>query len=150
MTGPKQKSAAKGNQIVSATFRAHGGLCSLSEGWFSWGAGTPSFHLLCRRGRFFSSGWRFNNPGSAAYKRLLGTVIAYGPSSGFPPPPNATIPQPITTDDLASQLEPNVGSAFAPPHRAVLTSSSICLVASRIPRVLAAPPRHVSSPHCRG
>src|SRR6476659_3788638 len=53
MTGPSQKSVAKGNQIVSATFRAHGGLCSLSEGWFSWGAGTPSFYLLCRRGRFF-------------------------------------------------------------------------------------------------
>ena len=49
-----------------------------------------------------SSSLRINNPGSAAYKRLLGTVIAYGPSSGFPPPPNATIPQPITTDDLAS------------------------------------------------
>jgi hypothetical protein len=56
---------------------------------------------------------RINNPGSAAYKPAPGTVIAYGPSSGFPPPPDATIPQPITTDNLASQLEPNVRSAFA-------------------------------------
>jgi hypothetical protein len=85
-------------------------------------AGALTIHLLiyCAVGGGFFWGLyeflqptRFNNPGIAAYKAPPRTVIAYGPSSGFPPPPDATIPQPITTDDLASQLEPNVRSALA-------------------------------------
>jgi hypothetical protein len=48
---------------------------------------------------------RVNNPGFAAYKPA--TVIAYGPSSGLPPPPDVYVPQPITTDNLASELETN-------------------------------------------
>jgi hypothetical protein len=85
-------------------------------------AGALAIHLLiyCTVGAGFFFGLyellqptRFNNPGIPAYKPPPRTVIAYGPSSGFPPPPDATIPQPITTDDLASQLEPNVRSAFA-------------------------------------
>src|SRR3954453_23750051 len=55
---------------------------------------------------------RFNNPG-VAYDASPKRAIAYGSSSGFPPPPDATTPQPITTDHFASQLEPKVRSAFA-------------------------------------
>jgi hypothetical protein len=54
---------------------------------------------------------RFNNPGIGAYNPPPRTVIAYGPSSGFPP--HVTVPPPLTTDDLASQIAPNVRSAFA-------------------------------------
>src|SRR4051812_13888157 len=56
---------------------------------------------------------RFSNPGIAAYNPPPRTVIAYGPSSGFPPPPDVNIPQLIATDDVASKLESTARSAFA-------------------------------------
>lgn len=85
-------------------------------------AGALAIHLLiyCFVGGGFFFGLyellqptRFNNPGITAYKPPPGTVIAYGSSSALPRPSEATIPQPIVTEDLASQLEPKVRSAFA-------------------------------------
>jgi hypothetical protein len=57
---------------------------------------------------------RSSNPGIAAYKPPPRTVIAYGPSTGLPPPREVSIPEPIATDDLASQLETNGRSVPAP------------------------------------
>ena len=103
---PKAK-VPKGNQIVSATFRAHGGLCSLSEGWFKLGRWRSIFSSTVPSGAGFFFGLyellqptRFNNPGSAAYKPPPRTVIAYGPSSGFPPPPRRDHPAPRMTSLL--------------------------------------------------
>ncbi len=38
-----------------------------------------------------------SNPGIKAYKAPALKVIAYGPPSGLPPPPNVTVPKPIAT-----------------------------------------------------
>src|SRR3954452_16397314 len=76
-------------------------------------AGALAIHLcLCAIGGCFAFGLyellqptRVNNPGIANYKPPPATVIAYGPSSGLPPPPDATVPQPIVTDNLAQNLK---------------------------------------------
>jgi hypothetical protein len=64
--------------------------------------------LYCAVGGCFAFGLyvllqptRVANPGIGAYKPPPATVIAYGPSSGLPPPPDVTVPQPIATDNLA-------------------------------------------------
>ena len=91
-------------------------------------AGALAIHLFlyCAVGGCFFFGvyeliqpTRFNNPGIGAYNPPPRTVIAYGPSSGFPP--HVTDQPPISTDDLASQIAPNVGSAFA--HEADATAT---------------------------
>jgi hypothetical protein len=83
-------------------------------------AGALAIHLFlyCAVGGCFFFGLyellqptRFNNLGMAGYNPSPRKVIAYGPSSGVPP--DMTVPQPTATDDLASQLTPNVRSAFA-------------------------------------
>ena len=85
-------------------------------------AGALAIHLClyCAVGGCFAFGLyellqptRFVNPGIAAYKPPPATVIAYGPSSGLPPPPDVTVPAPVVTDDIASRLETTVKSAFA-------------------------------------
>ena len=85
-------------------------------------AGALAIHLClyCAVGGCFAFGLhellqptRFVNPGIAAYKPPPATVIAYGPSSGLPPPPDVTVPAPVVTDDIASRLDPTVKSAFA-------------------------------------
>ena len=85
-------------------------------------AGALAIHLCiyCAVGGCFAFGLyellqptRFVNPGIAAYKPSPATVIAYGPSSGLPPPPDVTVPAPVVTDDIASRPEPTVRSAFA-------------------------------------
>jgi hypothetical protein len=78
-------------------------------------AGALAIHLFlyCAVGGCFAFGLyellqptRASNPGITAYKPPPKTVIAYGPASGFPPAPAATIPQPIARDDSpASKLE---------------------------------------------
>ena len=89
-------------------------------------AGALAIHLFlyCAVGGCFFFGLyeliqptRFNNPGIGAYSPPPRTVIASGPSFGFPPP------RPTTNHhyDLASQIAPNVRSAFA--HEADATAT---------------------------
>jgi hypothetical protein len=85
-------------------------------------AGALAIHLClyCAVGGCFAFGLygllqptRFVNPGIAAYHPPPATVIAYGPSSGLPPPPDVTVPQPVVAGDIASRLETTVKSSSA-------------------------------------
>jgi len=93
-------------------------------------AGALAIHLClyCAVGGCFAFGLyellqpaRSSNPGIAAYKPPHRTVIVYGPSSGLPPPREETIPEPIATDDLASQLETTRRSVPAPEPTGIET-----------------------------
>jgi hypothetical protein len=91
-------------------------------------AGALALHLClyCAVGGCFAFGLyallqptRSSNPGIAAYKPPPRTVIAYGPSSSFSPPPDPPIAQPIATDELASQLETTGRSGRAPEPKRI-------------------------------
>jgi hypothetical protein len=93
-------------------------------------AGALALHLCvyCAVGGCFAFGLyellqptRSSNPGIAAYKAPPRTVIANGPSLGFPPPPDLTIAQPVATDDLASQLETTGRSVLGPEPKGIET-----------------------------
>jgi hypothetical protein len=93
-------------------------------------AGALAMHLClyCAVGGCFAFGLyellqptRSSNPGIAAYKPPPRTVIAYGPSSGLPPPREVSIPEPISTEDLASQVEPTRRSVPSPEPKGIET-----------------------------